>query len=161
MPNKKQVLIIDISALFHRAWHALPPLTTPSGEPISAIYGLANLLLRVLAEIKPDYALAALDTPVKTFRHEIFPEYKATRPEPPDDLKKQFSKITDLLFALKIPMLSAEGFEADDVIGTVAASLYRDYPDLNILILKNMFLKLYILSHLLINHSSSTRKMLL
>ena len=137
MPNKKQVLIIDISALFHRAWHALPPLTTPSGEPISAIYGLANLLLRVLAEIKPDYALAAVDTPVKTFRHEIFPEYKATRPEPPDDLKKQFSKITDLLFALKIPMLSAEGFEADDVIGTVAASLYRDYPDLNILILSS------------------------
>src|SRR3989338_5240430 len=100
MSKKKQLLIIDISALFHRAWHAMPPLTTPAGEPIQAIFGLANLLLRVLAEIKPDYVIAALDSPVKTFRHDLLETYKATRPEPPPDLKSQFPKVTELLFSL-------------------------------------------------------------
>ncbi|OHA52805.1 MAG: hypothetical protein A3A97_00440 [Candidatus Terrybacteria bacterium RIFCSPLOWO2_01_FULL_40_23] len=135
MSKKKQLLIIDTSALFHRAFHALPPLTTPAGEPIQAIFGLASLLIRVLNEIKPDYVIAALDSPGKTFRHDLSVAYKATRPEPPSDLKAQFSKIPELLHEIKIPMLAAEGFEADDVIGTVADKISKSEEDVSALIL--------------------------
>ncbi len=131
----KQILIIDISALFHRAWHALPPLTTPAGEPIQAVFGLAKLMVKVLGDIEPDYVIAALDSPGKTFRHEISDAYKANRPEAPQDLKSQFPKIPELLRALGVPMLSADGFEADDVIGRIVQDVRTAYPDVSILIL--------------------------
>ncbi len=135
MAKNKQLLIIDTSALFHRAFHALPPLTTPAGEPIQAIFGLASLLIRVLNEIKPDYVIAALDSPGKTFRHDLSLAYKANRPEPPLDLKAQFPKIPELLHEIKIPMLGAEGFEADDVIGTVVDRIRTDEKDISTLVL--------------------------
>lgn len=133
--QNKQLLIIDISALFHRAFHALPPLTTPAGEPIQAIFGLASLLIRALNEIKPEYVIAALDSPGKTFRHDLSLAYKATRPEPPPDLRAQFSKIPELLHALKIGMLSAEGYEADDIIGTVVNEISSKEEEISTLVL--------------------------
>ena len=136
MPRKtKQILIIDISALFHRAWHALPPLTTPAGEPIQAVFGLAKLMVKALGDIEPDYVVAALDSPGKTFRHEISDAYKANRPEAPHDLKSQFPKIPELLRALGVSMLSADGFEADDVIGRVVQDIRTAHPDVSVLIL--------------------------
>lgn len=116
----KTLLLIDASALIYRFFHALPPLTTPQDEPIQAIYGLTNVLLKILREQKPDYAAAALDRPEKTFRKEQFEQYKIHRPPAPDALISQIKRAPDIFALLSIPTFSEPGFEADDVIGTLA-----------------------------------------
>ncbi|MEK7560665.1 MAG: DNA polymerase I [Patescibacteria group bacterium] len=118
-----KILILDTYAILHRAFHALPPLTTPEGEPINAVYGFASILLRMRRELKPDYIVAARDLAGKTVRHEAYREYKAQRPETPADLESQFAKLDILLKAFGIPLLSAPGFEADDVIGAITQKL--------------------------------------
>ncbi|KKU51902.1 MAG: DNA polymerase I [Candidatus Sungbacteria bacterium RIFCSPLOWO2_02_FULL_47_9] len=116
-------VIIDSNALIHRAFHALPPLTSPDGSPSGAVYGFTSILLRILKDFKPDHVLAAFDTAAPTFRHIAFERYKAQREKAPDELYAQFPKTKKVLEAFGIPVLEKEGFEADDIIGTLAKKI--------------------------------------
>ena len=112
--------MIDAHSLIHRSFHAMPPLTTPGGEPIQAVYGLASILLKILREDKPDYLAACFDRPEPTFRKEEYVEYKAQRPKTPDDLVSQLLRARELFSNFGIETLEAAGFEADDLIATLA-----------------------------------------
>jgi DNA polymerase-1 len=120
MNQKKRLLIIDTNALIHRAYHALPPLRNKKGELINAVYGFCLVFLKVLKELKPDFIVAAFDLPLPTFRHKKFKGYKAKRPKTPEELSQQIPKVKELLKAFNIPVFEKEGFEADDIIGTIA-----------------------------------------
>jgi DNA polymerase I len=128
------LLLIDAHALIHRFFHALPPLTTPRGEPIGAVYGLAGVILKILREKKPIYAAAAFDRPEETFRKEQYKEYKLHRPPAPDALISQFAEARVVFRKFRIPVFERAGFEADDLIGTLAER-YRNEPGLQISIL--------------------------
>jgi len=118
--EKPLLLLFDGNALVHRAFHALPPLTvSKTGEMVNAVYGFANTLLKVLAEFKPTYWAVAFDRPSPTFRHEMFEEYKAQRPKAPEELKSQIKRVHQLVDAFRIPIFELDGFEADDVLGTL------------------------------------------
>jgi DNA polymerase-1 len=120
--EKKQLLLLfDGHALLHRAFHALPPLTQPkTGELVNAVYGFTSTLLKVFADFKPTHWAVAFDRPVPTFRHEMFEEYKAQRPATPEELKSQIKKVHQLVEAFHIPVFEIDGFEADDVLGTLS-----------------------------------------
>ena len=120
MNQKKRFLIIDANALIHRAYHALPPLRNKKGELINAIYGFCSIFFKILKELEPDFIIAAFDLPFPTFRHKEFKEYKAKRPKTPEELSQQILKVKDLLKEFDIPVLEKQGFEADDIIGTVS-----------------------------------------
>ena len=117
--KKQKFVIIDGNALLHRAWHALPPLTTKAGEVVSAVYGFALILLKVLKEIRPEYVVVAFDRKAPTFRHKEFKEYKAKRVKQPQELYDQIKHVKELLGAFNIPFYEKDGYEADDIIGTV------------------------------------------
>ena len=119
----KRLILIDSHALIHRAYHALPPLSTKSGELVNAVYGFTSILIKTVSDFKPDYIVAAFDAAGPTFRHEEYKEYKATRQKAPDDLYAQIPKVKEILQAFKIPIFEKSGFEADDIIGTVSKSL--------------------------------------
>src|SRR3989344_6944913 len=115
-----KLLIIDGNAILHRAFHALPPLTTRIGEPINAVYGLVSMLLRVITDLKPTHIAVAFDEKEKTFRRLALKTYQAQRPPTHEDLSSQFAKARNFLGAAKIPVYSKIGYEADDEIGTLA-----------------------------------------
>jgi len=120
MKTKKQkFVIIDGNALLHRAWHALPPLTTQKGEVVNAVYGFMVVFLKMLNEIKPDYLAVAWDRREPTFRHKIFKEYKAQREKQPDELYQQIDRIKQLLSVFNVPSFEKAGYEADDIIATL------------------------------------------
>ena len=118
-----RVLLLDTSSLFFRAYHALPPMTTRAGEPTSAVYGLCTLILKLLREHSPRGISFALDAPVETFRHAKYTAYKAQRAPAPDALRRQFARLRELLEALGAPVFRVPGFEADDVLATLAHEL--------------------------------------
>lgn len=118
--HKEKFMIIDGHALIHRSFHALPPLTTKSGEMVNAVYGFTAVLLKALREFKPKYAALTLDRKEKTFRHEQFTGYKATRLKAPDELHAQVPRVKEIAQAFNIPIFELAGFEADDLIGTLA-----------------------------------------
>jgi len=120
-----KTILLDVFALLHRAYHALPKLTTPAGEPIGAVYGLASLVLKVLKELKPDLVLAAFDLPQPTFRHQEYAQYQATRPAMAEDLAAQIDKVKELFSSLNISSYAVPGYEADDVIGSLAEKLKK------------------------------------
>ncbi|MBN2186164.1 MAG: DNA polymerase I [Dehalococcoidia bacterium] len=123
MPEKQKplLLLFDGNALVHRAFHALPPLTvSKTGEIVNAVYGFAATLLKVLAEFKPAHWVVAFDRPAPTFRHEKFAEYKAQRPATPDELKGQIKRVHQLVETFHIPIFEIDGFEADDILGTLS-----------------------------------------
>ena len=115
-----KLLLIDGSNYLFRAYHALPPLTTSSGEPTGAIKGFHAMLRNVYSKIAPDYVACVFDAHAKTFRHTIFPEYKANRPPMPEDLRVQLEPIRQMVKLLGWPLLQVEGVEADDVLATLA-----------------------------------------
>ena len=117
---KKTFVIIDSNAVVHRSYHALPPLTSPKGELVQAVYGYASLLLKGMRELQPEYVAAAFDLAGPTFRHKAYSAYKATRAKAPDELYAQIPMVKSMLKAFRIPVLEKQGFEADDVIGAVA-----------------------------------------
>jgi len=123
--KEKRILIIDSNSIIHRAYHALPPLRTKKGEIVNAVYGFFSILIKNVKEIKPTHIVAAFDLPKPTFRHQICQEYKAKRPPTPQDLINQFAVVRKGLKALDIPILAKEGFEADDLIGSVARIVSR------------------------------------
>ncbi|MFQ6014642.1 MAG: DNA polymerase I [Anaerolineae bacterium] len=118
--RKGKLILIDGHALAYRAYHALPPtLSTSKGELTNAVYGFTSTLLKVLREEEPDYIVVAFDVG-RTFRHDQFPEYKAHRAKMPDELHAQMERIRELIRAFNIPIFEVEGYEADDVLGTLA-----------------------------------------
>jgi len=129
----KKLVLIDSNALVHRAFHALPPLSSPTGQPTNAVYGFTALLLKMIGDLKPDYIVATFDLAGPTFRHEEYEQYKAQRVKAPDELYEQIPAVKRILTAMGIPILTKEGFEADDVIGTISAQT-QDLPDLQTVI---------------------------
>lgn len=116
----KKIVILDSNAVIHRAYHALPPFSTADGVMVNAVYGYAKLLLKVIKDIKPDIVLAAFDVAGDTFRHNQFEDYKANRVAADQDLYDQIPLVKELLQAIDIPILELAGYEADDIIGTIA-----------------------------------------
>ncbi|MDD5146835.1 MAG: hypothetical protein PHN39_03825 [Candidatus Pacebacteria bacterium] len=123
--KNKKLLVIDGNALVHRAYHALPPLKTKKGKLVNAVYGFLLLLLKAIKDLKPGYIAATFDLKGPTFRHEQFKEYKAKRVKAPDELYQQLDYVKEILRALKIPIYEQQGFEADDVIGTITCLAKR------------------------------------
>jgi DNA polymerase-1 len=124
-----KLILIDGNAILHRAFHAMPPFTTKSGEPIGAIHGLVAMFIRVIQDLKPTHIAVAFDEKEKTFRHEALESYQAQRPPMAEDLSSQFEKARDFLSAAKIPVYSMSGFEADDVIGTIATKAHDEIQE--------------------------------
>jgi len=122
---EKTLLLVDGSSYLYRAFHALPDLRNAAGEPTGAIYGVLNMLRRLLADYKADYLACVFDAKGKTFRDEIYDQYKAHRPPMPDDLGTQIEPLLEAIRALGWPLLQVEGVEADDVIGTLAREADR------------------------------------
>src|SRR3972149_6732145 len=115
-----KLVLIDGNAILHRAYHALPPLTTKRGEPINAVYGLVSMLLRIIQELKPTHIAVAFDRKEPTFRQKEFAGYQAQRPPMEDNLSSQFEKAKATLNAFGIPVYELAGYEADDIIGTLS-----------------------------------------
>src|SRR3989339_237210 len=130
----KKLVIIDSYALLHRAWHAIPPLETKNGLLVNAVYGFSALVLNIIKTSQPDYIMAAFDLAGPTFRHEEYDNYKAQRVKQADEFYDQIPLAREVLDALKIPILSQKGFEADDILGSVATQAYKKYPELEIFI---------------------------
>lgn len=122
----KTLVLIDGHALVHRAYHALPPLSTGSGELVNAVFGFSSILLKTLKDLSPDYIAATFDLAGPTFRHKEFEAYKATRVKAPDELYAQITRVKDVLAAFNIPVFEAPGFEADDVLGTIVKQVKKD-----------------------------------
>ncbi|WP_133130659.1 DNA polymerase I [Legionella yabuuchiae] len=116
----KPLVLVDGSSYFFRAFHALPPLTNSKGQPTGAIYGVANMIKRLIKDYEPTYMAVVFDAKGKTFRDEWYPQYKANRPPMPDELSSQFKPLQEVLKAMGLPLLTMDGVEADDVIGTLA-----------------------------------------
>lgn len=124
--KRKTLVLLDGNALIHRAYHALPPLTTKKGELVNAVYGFTLTLLSVLEKFKPDYIAASFDLAGPTFRHKQFADYKATRVKAPDDLYAQIPRVKEMVKAFNIPIYEKEGFEADDCVGTLAKQAEKE-----------------------------------
>lgn len=116
----KKILLIDGNAIVHRAFHALPPFHTSKGEMTNAVFGFSSMLLTVIDRLTPDYLLVAFDKKGKTFRDDLYADYKATRVKAPQTLYDQIPRIKEVVESFNIPIYEEDGFEADDVIGTLA-----------------------------------------
>ena len=125
MNEKPLLILVDGSSYLYRAFHALPNLSTSSGQPTGAIYGVINMIRKLLTDYAPQFAAVVFDAKGKTFRHELYSEYKANRPPMPEELRSQIPYVNDLVNALGIPLLCIEGVEADDVIATLARQATR------------------------------------
>lgn len=119
----KKVLIIDGHAIIHRAYHALPPLTAKDGTPTNAVHGFFSMMHKAIMDLKPDDVIVCFDTPTPTFRKKLYEGYQAKRPDMASDLSVQIPRIKELLDAAHITRLEQGGFEADDIIGTIAERL--------------------------------------
>ncbi len=128
MPSnpEKHLVLIDGSSFLFRAYHAVPPLTNKQGEPTNAILGVANMLRKLINDHKTDYVTVVFDAPGKTFRHEMYDEYKATRPPMPDDLRVQIEPLHNLIRTMGLPLIMESGVEADDVLGALAQSAVKE-----------------------------------
>jgi len=122
----KKLILIDGNALVHRAFHALPPLTSPRGIVTNAVFGFSSILLKTIKEMKPDYIAAAFDLAAPTFRHKEFAEYKIHRERAPDELYNQKPPVKDVLNAFGVPVYEKQGYEADDLIGTLATETKKN-----------------------------------
>jgi len=119
--QKPLLVLFDGNALVHRAFHALPPLTVrKTGEMVGAVYGFASILLKAINDLKPTNYAIAFDKAAPTFRHKMFDDYKANRPETPAELRGQFGRVKELVQAFDMPIFELEGFEADDILGTLS-----------------------------------------
>jgi DNA polymerase-1 len=135
--QKKKLIIIDSNSVIHRAFHALPPLSTKEGELVNAVYGFLLVFFKAIKEFKPDYIAACFDLPFPTFRHKKFKEYKAKRPPTPKELYNQIPKVKEVLEVFNVSIFEKKGFEADDIIGTIGKRFpqKQDFPEVQIIIL--------------------------
>lgn len=130
----KKLLLIDANSIIHRSFHALPPFTTPEGKPSGAIYGIASILLKLWRDERPDYAAALFDRPEPTFRDKKYAEYKAQRPPAPDELISQIIEAHKLFEAFGIKTFECAGYEADDLIATLAEK-FKKLSEVQVVIL--------------------------
>ena len=156
MADKKRLIVIDSNSVIHRAYHALPPLATKKGELVNAVYGFLLVFLKAVREFQPDFIAACFDTPKPTFRHQKFKDYKAKRPAAPEELYFQIPKVKEILSTFNVPIFEKEGFEADDIIGTISKKFPKKqiFPkgeiiilsgDLDTLQLVDKYTKVYLL----------------
>src|SRR3954468_5928547 len=131
--KNKTLVLLDVHAIVHRAYHALPDFESSKGEPTGALYGLCTMIVKLVKDVKPDYIAACYDLPEPTKRHEVYKEYKAGRKKIDDALILQLERSKDIFKALSIPMYSSPGFEADDMLGTIVENL-KNNKDINIII---------------------------
>ncbi len=124
--SKKTLVLLDVHAILHRAYHALPDFRSSSGEPTGALYGLCTLLIKLVKDLKPDYVVACYDLPGDTVRHEVYKDYKGKRQKIDDALITQLESSKNVFKALNIPMYSHPGFEADDMLGTISNAVSKD-----------------------------------
>ncbi len=125
----KKLVLVDANALLHRAYHAYPPLTTPKGELVGAVYGFSTLLLSVIERLSPTHVAVAWDVKGPTFRKEAYAEYKANRGPMDEDLVDQIDRAKEVVAVLNIPQFGITGFEADDIIGTLAREATDEQDD--------------------------------
>jgi DNA polymerase-1 len=130
MKIKKKLIVIDLSNFIFRAFFAIRPLHTATGVPVNAVYGVLNMLLKMMEDVDPSHICIAQDSKEESFRDKIYEGYKANRDEAPDDLIPQFQIIDDLIDLLKIKRVRLPGFEADDIIGSIVTQLYKDFDDI-------------------------------
>lgn len=123
--GEKTVVLLDSHAIIHRAYHALPEFLSSRGEPTGALYGLSNMLIKIITDLKPDYIIACYDLPQKTFRHEAYKEYKAGRAKADEALISQLKSSRKIFEGFNIPIYDAPGFEADDLLGTISNELKK------------------------------------
>lgn len=121
-----RLVLLDSHAILFRSFHAMPALTTPDGRTAGGVYGFANVVVRVLRELEPTWMIACFDAPGKTFREEVYPAYKATRAETPPEIIEQEPMSKVMLEGFNIPHLGVTGFEADDLLATLAIQALRD-----------------------------------
>lgn len=131
--SRPQLILIDGSSYLYRAFHALPPLTTSQGEPTGAIFGVVNMLRKLIVDYSPKFIAVVFDVKGKTFRHEAYEKYKAQRPPMPNDLQIQVEPLHEIIAAMGFPLLTVEGVEADDVIGTLTKQAEQDNFDVVII----------------------------
>ncbi len=132
--DNKKIILLDTHAIIHRAYHALPEFMNSKGEPTGAIYGLATMLFKIISEMNPDYIVACYDLPKKTFRHEAYDDYKAGRAKADEALVVQLIRSREFFKALSIPMYECEGFEADDLLGTISEKIKNNIPGVDVII---------------------------
>ncbi|MEP3116401.1 DNA polymerase I [Nisaea sp.] len=123
--TENHLYLVDGSGYIFRAFHALPPMSRSDGTPTNAVFGFTNMLMKLVEDLEADHVAVIFDTKRLTFRNDIYPEYKANRDEPPEDLRPQFSLIRDAVRAFNVPCLEMEGYEADDLIATYALQAKR------------------------------------
>jgi DNA polymerase-1 len=158
MPKKRndnRYMLIDGNALIHRGYHAIPGLTTKTGEPTGAVYGFTVILLRAIKELKPTHIACSFDLAGPTFRHEQYADYKGTRVKADQELYDQIPRVKEVVRSLNIPIFEIEGYEADDVLGTLANHICNEHDhvcdvmivtgDLDTLQLVNKCVKIYTL----------------
>src|SRR3989344_3434220 len=121
--KRKRLVLLDTHAIIHRAYHALPEFTGPDGAPTGALYGLVSILLKLVTDLEPDYIAACYDLPGPTVRHEAYEAYKGTRAKTDDSLSAQINRSREVFEAFSIPLYEREGFEADDLLGTIAEEM--------------------------------------
>jgi DNA polymerase I len=126
MVDKKKLLLIDSNSLIHRAFHALPSLTNKKGDQLGAVYGFLLVFFRAIKDLNPYFIAAAFDVKGPTFRHKEFKLYKAQRPKMPSELSQQIPKIKKTLESFGVPIFEKKGFEADDIIGTIAKKINKE-----------------------------------
>ncbi|HET8581523.1 MAG TPA: DNA polymerase [Candidatus Paceibacterota bacterium] len=131
--KRPRVILLDSHAIMHRAYHALPEFTSDSGEPTGALYGLVSMLVKMVHDLSPEYIIAAYDLPGGTHRHEVYEEYKGTRGPLDDALARQLNRAPEVYEAFGIPAIGVKGFEADDILGTLAHRL-RDTTEADVII---------------------------
>jgi len=125
--NKKtKIVLLDSHAIIHRAYHALPEFSTTSGIPTGALFGLSTMIISTIAELKPDYIIGTFDLPKPTFRHEAYDDYKGGRAKTDEALKDQLQTAREIYDAFSIPYFAKEGYEADDILGTLAIQLKKN-----------------------------------
>ena len=129
----EKILLIDGHSILNRAFYGLPDLTSPEGLHTGAVYGFLNILFRVLEEEKPEYLAVAFDRSEPTFRHQKYPEYKGTRKPMPEELKEQLPLLQEMLAAMGITTISLAGYEADDLLGTLAKRSEEKGMDVTVL----------------------------
>lgn len=122
----KRLVLLDAHAILHRAYHALPDFASTKGEPTGALYGLSTMLIKLIADLKPDHLVACYDLPGPTFRHEAYAQYKAKRPKADSALVAQMKRSRDIFTAFSIPVYEHSGFEADDIIGTIVENMKKE-----------------------------------
>jgi DNA polymerase-1 len=126
----KKLIVVDISSFIFRAFFAIRPLTSTDGKPVNAVYGVLSMLLKLINQYKPTHIILAKDTPGGSFRNEIYPEYKANRGAPPEELVPQFALIQNLIEKLNLHFIDHERYEADDIIGSVVTQFYSDFDEI-------------------------------